>query len=242
MKHLSTYQIFEKANVTDPIQIIKNLNINKYAKYTLNTDNSIDVEGNINLSHLRLKKMPVKFGKVTGNFYCFNNNLTSLKHCPITVSGNFYCSYNLLTSLEHGPTTVTGNFRCSNNLLTSLEHCPITVSGDFYCYRNQLTSLEHCPITVKRNFDCSNNLLTSLKHGPTNVLGSFDCSNNQLTSLKHCPTTVTGNFRLFCNEFPENIQEKIDNFKGTWQELLFLINIWQSKKLTDLDKKTGLFN
>jgi hypothetical protein len=180
MRHLSTYQIFEAGvtNYNDPIVIIKKLNKNKSAKYTLNTDNSIDVEGNVDISSLNLKEMPVKFGKVTGNFNCSDNDLTSLKHCPTTIVGDFYCSSNELTSLEHGP---------------------ITISGDFYC---------------------SNNLLTSLEHGPT----------------------VLGNFYCFNNKFPEKIQKKIDNFEGTWQELLFLMNIWQSKKLTDLDKKTGLFN
>jgi hypothetical protein len=179
MNFLKTYQIFEAENVIDPIEIIKKLNKDKDAKYTLNTNNSIDVEGNVYISYSNLKKLPVKFGKVTGNFKCSSNELTSLKGCPITVSGNF---------------------RCSNNLLTSLEHGPTTVSGDFYCYINQLTS------------------------------------------LKHAPKTVTGNFDFANNEFPENIQEKIDNFEGTWQELLHLMNIWQSKKLNDLDNKTGLFN
>jgi hypothetical protein len=119
MNYLKTYQFF------DPIVIITKLNRYKKVKYTLNKDNSIDVKGNVDLLHRNLTELPVKFGKVTGNFYCDNN---------------------LLTSLEHGPKTVTGNF----------------------------------------------------------------------------------NFAI--NKFPENIQEKIDNFKGTWQELLHLMNIWQSKK------------
>jgi hypothetical protein len=242
MQHLKPYQIFEKANVTDPIEIITKLNRYKKVKYTLNKDNSIDVEGDVDLLHRNLTEMPVKFGKVTGNFNCSSNELTSLKGCPITVTGDFYCSFNKLTSLKHGPITVSGDFYCFRNQLTSLEHCPITVKRNFDCSINELTSLKGCPITIKRNFDCSINELTSLEHCPTTILADFDCSNNQLTSLKHGPTTVTGSFYLSNNEFPENIQEKIDNFKGTWQELLHLMNIWQSKKLNDLDNKTGLFN
>jgi hypothetical protein len=199
MKHLSTYQIFE-ANVIDPIEIIKSLNIDKDVIYTLNKDNRIDVEGNVDLSYSNLTKLPVKFGKINGNFDCFYNKLTSLENAPITVSGNFNCFY---------------------NKLTSLEHCPITVTGNFYCFRNQLTSLEHCPITIN---------------------GDFDCFDNKLTSLEHCPKTVTGDFNLSNNKFPEDIQKKIDNFKGTWQELMVLNVIWQSKKLTNLNNKTGLFN
>jgi hypothetical protein len=199
MKHLKTYQIFEKANVTNPIEIIKKLNKDKDAKYTLN-NGRIDVEGNVDIPSLELTELPVKFGKVTGNFYCSENKLTSLEHAPITVSGDFYCS---------------------RNQLTSLEHCPTTVTGDFYCYRNELTSLEHCPITINGNFYCYRNNLTSLEHGPK---------------------TVTGNFNFSFNKFPKNIQKKIDNFEGTWQELMALNAIWQSKKLTNLNNKTGLFN
>ena len=32
--------------------------------------------------------------EVKGNFYCSNNNLTSLEGSPKTVGGNFYCSNN----------------------------------------------------------------------------------------------------------------------------------------------------
>jgi hypothetical protein len=199
MNYLKTYQIFEAENVIDPIVIITKLNRYKKVKYTLNKDNSIDVEGNVVISFLKLTEIPVKFGKVTGNFKCSYNQLTTLEHCPTTVTGYFYCSNNKLTSLKGCP-VVTGDFSCSNNFLTSLENAPITINGGFNCSNNLLTSLEHAPITVSEWFNFAN------------------------------------------NKFPEDIQKSIKNFKGTWQELLFLINIWQSKKLTDLDNKTGLFN
>jgi hypothetical protein len=241
MNYLKTYQIFE-ANVTNPIEIIKNLNRDKNAKYTLNKDNSIDVEGNVNISYLSLTEMPVKFGKINGDFDCSNNFLKSLENAPTIVTGYFDCSSNELTSLKGCPTTVSGEFNCSSNELTSLEHCPTTITGYFYCSYNLLTSLEHCPINVTGNFDCSYNQLTSLKHCPTTILAGFSCSNNLLTSLEHGPKTVSRRFNLSYNEFPENIQKKIDNFEGTWQELMALNVIWQSKKLNDLDNKTGLFN
>jgi hypothetical protein len=50
MNYLKTYQIFE--NITNPIEIIKTLNKDKDAKYTLNKDNSIDVKGNVDLSEV----------------------------------------------------------------------------------------------------------------------------------------------------------------------------------------------
>jgi pterin-4a-carbinolamine dehydratase len=162
--------------------------------------------------------------------------LTSLEHCPTTVTGVFYCYNNKLISLKC-PTTVTGDFNCSHNLLTTLEHCPTTVKGHFYCSNNRLTTLEHCPTTVTGDFNCSHNLLTSLEHCPTTVDGDFSCNNNRLTSLEHCPKTVKGEFYLFINKFPKEIKKKIENFEGTWKELVVMKNIWTSKKLNNLNKK-----
>ena len=88
--------------------------------------------------------------KWEGNFYCDNNQLTSLEHCPTSVDGDFFCSHNKLTSLEHCPTSVVGgNFYCDHNKLTSLEHCPSLkdvhkhikqISGVFYADGNPIKS------------------------------------------------------------------------------------------------------
>lgn len=87
--------------------------------YTINEDESIDVDGNVDLSNKKLIKLPLKFRNVSGNFYCFYNQLTSLEGGPTHVGGNFYCSDNQLTSLEGCPTHVGGYFNCSNNQLTN---------------------------------------------------------------------------------------------------------------------------
>ena len=97
--------------------------------------------------------------------------------------GDFYCSNNNLTSLEGAPSVVKGNFSCFNNNLTSLEGAPSAVKGDFYCSYNNLTSLEGAPSVVKGVFSCSNNKLTSLQGAPSAVKGDFYCTNNKLTSL-----------------------------------------------------------
>ena len=97
--------------------------------------------------------------------------------------GDFYCSNNNLTSLEGAPSVVKGNFSCFNNNLTSLQGAPSAVKGDFYCTNNNLTSLEGAPSVVKGVFSCSNNKLTSLQGAPSAVKGDFYCTNNKLTSL-----------------------------------------------------------
>ena len=59
-----------------------------------------------------LKRLPdiLKDITVGGNFFCGNNNLTSLENCPKTVGGDFYCGYNKLTSLEGAPEIAFGGF------------------------------------------------------------------------------------------------------------------------------------
>ncbi len=111
--------------------------------YTINSDGSIDVNGNVNLNDKGLTKLPLKFNKVGG-------------------SVNFY--FNLLTTLEGSPVVVGGDFICSNNKLTSLEGCPKKVGGDFYCSHNQLTSFEGIPdnFNVGDYFDCGDNPIYEL--------------------------------------------------------------------------------
>ena len=68
--------------------------------YTINNDGSIDVNGSVDLTHNRLKKLPLKFNYIGGNFNCSYNNLTTLEGSPKQVDGYFDCENNDLTSLE----------------------------------------------------------------------------------------------------------------------------------------------
>jgi hypothetical protein len=60
-------------------------------KYTINDDGSIDVDGNVFLIGLKLRKIPVKFNKVSGSFKCCKNNLTSLENCPKHIEHDLIC-------------------------------------------------------------------------------------------------------------------------------------------------------
>jgi hypothetical protein len=114
----------------------------KIENWTLNPDGAVDVEGNVDLANKGLRKLPLKFGRVTGNFWCSYNQLTSLEGCPTEIGGSFWCFDNLLTSLEGCPTEIGGSFLCYYNQLTSLEGCPTEIGGIFICYNNNLTSLK----------------------------------------------------------------------------------------------------
>jgi len=59
--------------------------------YTLNEDGSIDVKGDVDLIRQNLNKIPFKFNKVNGNFWCSLNYLKSLKGSPKKVGKIFNC-------------------------------------------------------------------------------------------------------------------------------------------------------
>jgi hypothetical protein len=99
--------------------------------YTVNDDESIDVNGSVDLSFNDLTELPLVFNRVTGSFSCVNNYLTSLKGSPRWIGGWFSCGYNDLTSLEFSPDYVGSNFYCYNNDLTD-NYCESEIGGKFY--------------------------------------------------------------------------------------------------------------
>jgi hypothetical protein len=134
--------------------------------YTINFDGSIDVDGNVDLYDKKLTELPLLFNRVTGDFICATNQLTSLKGCPRYVGGVFSCSFNELTTLEGGPSKVVIQYNANRNELISLKGAPTEVS-DFRCSANKLVSLEGCP-SKGWILDCDNNNITSLRGLPTN--------------------------------------------------------------------------
>ena len=147
-------------------KVYKEKEINAFkSKLKLNPQtNRYDYDGDLDKSILNAffiaedkDGFTINFGKITGNFDCYNLGLTSLEGAPQRVGGYFKCSNNQLTSLEGAPREVGGTFDCCHNKLTSLEGAPQIVGRNFICFRNQLTSLEGAPKTVGGYFDCEDN-------------------------------------------------------------------------------------
>jgi hypothetical protein len=108
--------------------ICKKYNI---TNYTINSDGSIDVAGDVWINNKELTELPLRFNKVTGYFDCGGNSLTTLKGCPRWVGGFFYCDNNQLTSLEFSPEYVGGWFSCEFNDLID-NYCGTEIGGRFY--------------------------------------------------------------------------------------------------------------
>jgi hypothetical protein len=159
------------------------------------------IQSDVFLDFLCLKKLPdLRDVVVTGEFSCYDNQLTTLEGAPQKVGGDFYCSNNQLTTLEGAPQKVGGYFSCSNNQLKTLEGAPQEVGGEFSCSNNQLTTLEGAPQKVGGDFSCYDNQLTTLEGAPQKVGGGFYCYNNQLTTLEGAPQEVGRDFSCYNNQ------------------------------------------
>ena len=173
---IKSFKIFE-SNLEIEKLGIKNFQI---------VDGLVNVYGDVDISRKELTRIPIKFGRVEGNFHCYNNKLTSLEGAPQSVGGNFGCGNNQLTSLEGAPQRVGGYFSGHNNQLTTLEGAPQSVGGDFSCHNNQLTSLEGAPKSVGEDFDCINNKLTTFRGIPEYSLNEdrgFYCEENPIYEI-----------------------------------------------------------
>ena len=182
MKYIKMFN--ENINSSEIEAICEKYNIKNYI---INEEGSIDVDGNVDLYKKKLKVLPLKFRKVSGDFECRDNQLISLVGCPQSVGGDFYCIYNQLISLEGAPQSIGGDFYCSSNQLISLEGAPQRVGGDFECGSNKLTTLEGAPQRVGGDFSCSSNQLTTLEGAPKRVGDAFWCYSNNLKNIDYLP-------------------------------------------------------
>ena len=188
-KSIDFLNVLKSFNIT--LEEISSKTLSPEQKIKLNQDNfrkEIEkqivgdvINGNINLYNKKLTKITDIFDfskyKVVGNFYCSNNQLTSLVGVPREVGRNFVCDQNQLTSLKGSPKKVGGTFHCSTNQLTTLEGSPEEIGLSFLCTGNKLTSLVGAPVKVGGFFYCGYNQLTSLEGAPK-IGGRLSCDNN----------------------------------------------------------------
>lgn len=168
MKYLKKYhQINESLENLTIDEICQMYNIRNY---TINTDGSVDVDGDVDLTGKGLTRIPLNFRKVSGYFSCDRNQLTSLIGCPQEVGGDFATPGN----------SNIGNFWCGNNQLTSLEGAPKKVRS-FYCQKNKLTTLKGAPTNISMNFNCEDNQLKSLQYAPET--NRIFCNGNPVSIL-----------------------------------------------------------
>lgn len=117
-------KICKKYNITD---------------YSINKDGSINVFSDVDLSGKKLKKLPLIFERVTGNFNCSDNYLENLIGSPRKIvkndahknkSGDFNCGHNNIITLKEGPIEVSGNYIGCCNDITDFSGFPKPYYGN----------------------------------------------------------------------------------------------------------------
>ncbi len=132
MRYIKVFEEFESID-----SLCQKYGIENYAV----VDGLVNVDGDVDLRNKSLTEIPIKFGRVSGGFYCNSNKLVSLEGAPKNIGGGFYCSNNKLVSLEGAPQSVGGDFYCYSNKLVSLEGAPQIVGGDFSCFGNPVKEI-----------------------------------------------------------------------------------------------------
>ncbi len=132
MKHISKFKQYGITHIKHACHIFD------IRKYTINENESIDVEGDVDLSDKNLDEIPLNFNMVSGDFNIDGNDLTDLKGSPKSVGGSFGCAENKLESLKYGPISVGGDFYCEHNNLLGLTYCPKSIGGNIHCSSNSL--------------------------------------------------------------------------------------------------------
>jgi len=183
--------------------------------YKTNSDGSINVYQNVDMSCMDLVEIPIKFNIVEGSFNIRQNHLNSLKNSPKEVFGDFDCSHNIIKSLKDGPIYVLDSYRAHNNSLTEINskfECGFNLMLDF----NRLEKLDSIQEYIEGSLSLSHNKLKTLKGSPKEIETSFYVSKNNLYSLQGCPQTIGCNFEFSHNKvidlyhFPEKIGGSIN--------------------------------
>jgi hypothetical protein len=130
-----------KESVDEESKIVELCDKYKIENYTINDDSSIDVDDNIFLPFKNLKEIPLKFGRVSGYFYCSSNDLSSLYNSPKWVGYNFFCHSNKLTSLEYLPNWIGGYIDCQYNKIWSFRGIPDSFRGELICNNNPIYNI-----------------------------------------------------------------------------------------------------
>jgi len=111
MKYIRNYKVFENnTNLTDDQKDF--LDNCAGTRWKVNPDTGlIDVRGDFDCSDINLDDLKgLRFGNVSGDFFCENNHLKTLDGSPRKIGGSFWFQRNPLISLEGAPLEVERHF------------------------------------------------------------------------------------------------------------------------------------
>lgn len=109
--------------------------LEKYAKIgedkaTINEDNSVEINDDVDLTGILFKKVPMKINKVTGDYTAAGGSISTLENSPDVVTGDLTMIHLDIKSFVGGPSEVGGDcIYTGNDQVTSIEGLPSKVGG-----------------------------------------------------------------------------------------------------------------
>lgn len=175
------------------------LKANKITNFTINDDNSVDVDGDLVLDGLRFEKLPVNFKSVTGSVSLVGALLKTLEGLPDEINGDLNISALKLDSVDGFPMKVHGD--CHLGAITvksTLSSSRLAhVEGDLIINSYDAPTFAGLPGYVGGDFivtDSKN--LESLSGMPREIGGNCQFSIKKLRSLRGMAKKVGGDFDI----------------------------------------------
>lgn len=229
--------------ITNKDDISKWLNGHNIKKFTILSDNSVNVQGDVKLSNSleNMIKLPINFNEVDGNFDISDNVLTSLEGSPQKVTGDFLAYKNELYSLQGGPKEVGKNFVVLKNNIRSLENSPSIVNDDLICSHNPLTSLDgiinvggsiftsvFIPTLIHQEF--SYHSMITYKYSASLVIEYLDKEYISLTDEEKIYTNTRENLRKAISKMIDEKALKVDMINDNLLKNLTKYNLIDLKR------------
>ena len=162
------------------------------SSYTINSDGSVDVNGDLDLAGCRYNKLPVKFNKVTGDIHITKSSLKTLEGLPKVIEGDFELYGVDLDNLANGPSLVKGSLNLEQAKIGSWTGSSIReVGGNLNLSSCKSSELKGMPDKVGGDFIVTSGTLATLTGMPAVVGGSVELSDcRNLTSLSGIANTI----------------------------------------------------
>jgi hypothetical protein len=159
--------------------------------FYVNGDLSVDVDGDVKLPNIGIRKIPVKFRNVSGGFDCSSLMIQTLYNCAEKVGKTFNCSRNYIADLSLGPRSVGEDYLCrGNKQIMSLQGIVEEVPGTLDASSRALISLLYAPRKIGRDMIVSGNKLSSIQGMVESVGGVIVCSDNKIVTKEHSISVV----------------------------------------------------
>lgn len=170
-------------------QIAYSTNVNGHIKIDSNNDGEIQVSEAAQVTYLDVQfsninsVVGIEFFTNLIQFYCTNNNLSTIDVSGLVNLNYLYLKENNLTQIDVSALVNLKTLDCEGNNLTSLDLSSLTNLENLFVNYNQLTTITFNASGVFKKIHCTGNVLTSLDLSMFPTLTEIYCSNNLLTSL-----------------------------------------------------------